>query len=224
MGRPGLYLERLKRERNCVTIALICIDLVTGLSWSLPCYSYTLRTVQQHRCGQSCRLVQCVNADRKMSLTISKGLCNVSVGKCNVCFFCTAGFCTELRTLETRNDYALSMKLTAIIVYWSWLENNTRADVFVRCAKEKKIALSCVGTTFIWNHVSKAFPAKSCVRQEVGRLTHTLKCGPSPSRCLHSSSGEFQEWRTHPPLPPPPSFCNVKRYQTWTNIVNSSSS
>lgn len=67
MWRPGLYLECFKCAHVSRTLwqSQICVDVVTGLSWSLPCYSYTLRTVQQHRCGQSCRLVQCVNADRK---------------------------------------------------------------------------------------------------------------------------------------------------------------
>lgn len=36
------HTNRLAREQNCVTITIICIDPLTGLSMSLPCYSFTL--------------------------------------------------------------------------------------------------------------------------------------------------------------------------------------
>lgn len=155
-----------------------------------------------------------------MSLTISKGLCNVYVGKCHVCLFvCLFLYSFILhRTppVETRNDYALSMKLAAIIVYRSWQESNTRADVFARCAKEKKCVIVSRNDSYLQPHLT------SISSKILGRLTHAhTHRGPSHSSCLHSSSGEFQEW--HTPASPT-SFCNVKRYQSWTNIVNSSSS
>lgn len=105
------------------------------------------------------------------------------------------------------------------------LERNTTPDVFAQNMPKKNCVAVCRNDC-----VLETIPAISInqVCQEVvggvgGGLTHTLNVDlPLHAVCTRVQVN-FRNG-THPPLPSPTSSCNVKGYQTSTNIFNSSSS